>query len=209
MARPVKKEPKEWESEILHAAQKLFVSKGYEETAITDIMEAVGGATGMFYRFFQSKEHVLNILIERWASLYVKKMTLLLSDLQSTFGEKFTDILSVIKEMSSQITGMETFFASSNEIMLNKLTKHMVATLVPLLSEVLRGGIQEGVLAIENPDFYANYIISGTLGALNHGNDSVRENIADNIRYLPQIIANTLKIDVGLLINIESKRGKK
>ena len=62
MARPVKKTPEQWKKEILEAAQKLFMSKGYEETSISDIMEAVGGAKGMFYRCFQSKEEVMHTL---------------------------------------------------------------------------------------------------------------------------------------------------
>ena len=59
MARPVKKTPEEWRKEILNAAQSLFLSKGYEETSISDIMGMVGGAKGMFYRCFQSKEEVM------------------------------------------------------------------------------------------------------------------------------------------------------
>lgn len=62
MARPVKKMPEQWKKEILEVAQKLFISKGYEETSISDIMEVVGGAKGMFYRCFQSKEEVMHAL---------------------------------------------------------------------------------------------------------------------------------------------------
>jgi len=62
MARPVKKPPEQWRDEILHAAKNLFLTKGYEETSITDIMERVGGAKGMFYRFFQSKEEMMRAL---------------------------------------------------------------------------------------------------------------------------------------------------
>lgn len=62
MARPVKKTPDEWRKEILNATRKLFVSKGYEETSISDIMDMAGGAKGMFYRFFQSKEEVMHAL---------------------------------------------------------------------------------------------------------------------------------------------------
>ena len=54
--------PDEWRKEILNAAQKLFISKGYEETSVSDIMEMAGGAKGMFYRFFQSKEDVMHTL---------------------------------------------------------------------------------------------------------------------------------------------------
>lgn len=62
MARPVKKTPEQWKNEILAAAQKLFISKGYEETSVSDIMNMVGGAKGMFYRCFQSKEEVMYAL---------------------------------------------------------------------------------------------------------------------------------------------------
>ena len=62
MLRPVKKQPQQWRKEILDAAKELFLSKGYEETSIMDIMERAGGAKGMFYRFFQSKEEVMHAL---------------------------------------------------------------------------------------------------------------------------------------------------
>lgn len=62
MARPVKKLPEQWKKEILDAAKKLFLSKGYEDTAISDIMQMAGGAKGMFYRFFQSKEEIMHAL---------------------------------------------------------------------------------------------------------------------------------------------------
>lgn len=62
MARPVKKTPEQWKKEILDAAHNLFTSKGYEATSVSDIMEAAGGAKGMFYRFFQSKEEVMHAL---------------------------------------------------------------------------------------------------------------------------------------------------
>lgn len=60
MARPVKRPLEQWKRKILNEAQKLFMSKGYEETSISDIMEAVGGAKGMFYRCFQSKEELMS-----------------------------------------------------------------------------------------------------------------------------------------------------
>lgn len=65
LARPVKKTPEQWRKEILDAAQQLFISKGYGETSVSDIMEMAGGAKGMFYRFFQSKEEVMHALGNR------------------------------------------------------------------------------------------------------------------------------------------------
>lgn len=49
----------------MDAAKELFLSKGYEETAVADIMEKAGGAKGLFYRFFESKEEVMHALGDR------------------------------------------------------------------------------------------------------------------------------------------------
>lgn len=62
MARPVKKPPDQWKQEILNAAKELFLSKGYEETSVDDIMKLAGGAKGMFYRFFKTKEEIMQAL---------------------------------------------------------------------------------------------------------------------------------------------------
>lgn len=62
MSRPAKKTPEEWKTEILSAAQKLFITKGYKETSVLDIMNMVGGSKGMFYQYFESKEAVMHIL---------------------------------------------------------------------------------------------------------------------------------------------------
>jgi len=62
LARPVKKTPEQWKQEILNAAQNLFASKGYQETSVSDIMNMAGGAKGMFYYCFQSKEEVMYAL---------------------------------------------------------------------------------------------------------------------------------------------------
>lgn len=207
MARPVKKPPEQWKNEILSAAQNLFISKGYEETSVADIMQAANGATGMFYRCYQSKEEILNLLVEKWATLYMQKMILLLDNPNSTFSEKFIGIIDVIRQMSSQTIGMDAFFTASNEFVLNKLTKQMISMLAPLFASILKQGIKDGILVLENADFYANYIIGGSLGALNHGNSMTRENIAQNLEYLPQAIANTLNIDINLLINAQKCKG--
>ena len=101
--------------------------------------------------------------------------------------------------MTSQTIGMEAFFTASNEVILNRLTRQMTSVLAPLLASVLDKGIEDGI--------YTNYIIDGSLGALNRGSRLTRENIAHNLDYLPQAIANTLKIDVALLTNARNGKG--
>ena len=50
-------------NEILDAAGILFTEKGYDNTSVTDIMNAVGIAKGTLYHHYKSKEDILNALM--------------------------------------------------------------------------------------------------------------------------------------------------
>ena len=61
----VVKEAEERKDEILNAAEKLFATKGFDNTSTGDILEAVGIARGTLYYHFKSKEEILDGVIER------------------------------------------------------------------------------------------------------------------------------------------------
>lgn len=208
MARPVKRTPDQWNQDILSAAQSLFITKGYEETSVDDIMECVGGSKGMFYHSFQSKEELFNVLVDTWAEQYAKAITNVLYNSKISFSEKFINILDVIQQMAQKSEGLEVFFTDKNLFITKKLSEEMIAKLVPPLSSALKDGIAEGTLSIENTNFYANYIICGSLGALNYGDGAPKEKIPKNLSYLPQIIADTLRINVTTLLNQKSEKGR-
>jgi len=201
LARPVKKSSELWKQEIMEAAQSLFVSNGYDETSISDIMIAVKGAKGTFYQFFETKDQLLDMLVERWASVYEKAVIDILNDKDPSFITKFTNMMVTIGQMSSKTLGMEAFFRPSNGIMIYKLTKRMTATITPYLAEVLKTGIDEGLFTLDNPYFYASFIINGALGALSTGGDSPNQSIQQNLNFLPKIIANILRIDAEKLFD--------
>src|SRR5215831_6665391 len=66
MARVVKK-AEERRTEILDAAQGLFLSRGYDATTVKDLLNAVGISKGAFYHHFSAKEDVLQALVWRLA----------------------------------------------------------------------------------------------------------------------------------------------
>lgn len=60
------KHPERTVEQILSAAQRLFLEKGYEETTIQDIVDALGGMTkGAVYHHFKSKEEILDAVSDR------------------------------------------------------------------------------------------------------------------------------------------------
>ena len=50
-------------SEILDMARAMFISIGYEDTSINDLIKKLGIAKGTFYHYFKSKEELLDQVI--------------------------------------------------------------------------------------------------------------------------------------------------
>ena len=149
MARPAKKTPEEWKTEILSAAQKLFITKGYKETSVLDIMNMVGGSKGMFYKYFQSKEEIMYILgnqlfFENNPFEAVKKRT----DLNGL--QKITELLNLNqldkerKNLNAQaIPILEDPYILAAAIKLNR------QILTPYWHELLEEGRQDGSISTE------------------------------------------------------------
>lgn len=62
-----KEQKQERRKAILMAALHLFVEKGFHETKITDIAEAVSMSTGLMFHYFESKEELLLELVKMGA----------------------------------------------------------------------------------------------------------------------------------------------
>ncbi len=61
---------RERREEIMDAAVEIFACKGYYNTKIADIVEAVGIAKGTFYLYFKSKKALFLALIKKTKEFY-------------------------------------------------------------------------------------------------------------------------------------------
>ena len=57
-------------SEILDVARRLVYTKGYEQMAIQDILDALRMSKGAFYHYFNSKQDLLEALIHQMERFY-------------------------------------------------------------------------------------------------------------------------------------------
>ena len=60
----ITKQPEERRNEIISTAQQLFITNGFAETSVSDIVKAIGVAQGTFYYYFGSKDDVLEAIVD-------------------------------------------------------------------------------------------------------------------------------------------------
>jgi len=59
------KDPEERKQELIDTAERLFITRGYDQTSISDIVKEVNVSQGAFYYYFESKEDVLVAVVKK------------------------------------------------------------------------------------------------------------------------------------------------
>jgi AcrR family transcriptional regulator len=148
MTRQVKR-PEIRKNEIIDVARKFFFQKGFDQTSIQDIIDALGIAKGTFYHYFISKTDLLDKLTERTTNeIYVSLKPILNMDMNAI--EKFNKVFQVATAVSLQnidvfLVTFKVMFRDENTIIRVKMYRRMVEKNTPLLSSIIEQGIKEGV----------------------------------------------------------------
>ena len=171
MARIVKEEAyAARRNEILDAAQRLVYTKGYEQMTIQDILDDRQISKGAFYHYFDSKGAVLEALVERMVVVEVLPLlTHIVQDPHLPALEKLNRYFDTgsrwkIARKTFMLELLRVWLADENAIVRQKLFTMSIKHVTPLLTEIIRQGIQEGVFTTSYPDqvcHVINYILQG------------------------------------------------
>ena len=171
MARIVKeKEYAARRNEILDVAQRLVYTKGYEQMTIQDILDDLHISKGAFYHYFDSKGAVLEALVERMVVVEViPLLTPIVQDAGLTALEKLNRYFdTAVRWKTAKKTFMlellRVWLADENAIVRQKLFTTSIKHVTPLLAEIIRQGIREGVFTTSYPDQVCHVIVYSLQG---------------------------------------------
>jgi AcrR family transcriptional regulator len=144
-------------NEILDAAQQLIYSKGYEQMTIQDILDDLQISKGAFYHYFDSKQALLEALVERIGIGSVQLLLPIVHDPLLPALEKFQRFLATanrwkIGQKAFFLALLRVWFTDDNAIVRQKLRAIALREIAPLFTEIIRQGIQEGVMKVAYPD---------------------------------------------------------
>lgn len=151
--------------EILDAAQQLIYTKGYEQMTIQNILNDLHISKGAFYHYFDSKGALLEALVERMIVEEVEPLLVpIVQDPHLPALEKLNRYFdTAVRWKTAKKTFMlellRVWLSDENAIVRQKLFTLSAKRVTPLLAEIIRQGIQEGVFKTSYPDQICQVII--------------------------------------------------
>lgn len=148
------KKAEERKNEILNAADTLFGQKGFDGTSTNDILEKVGIARGTLYHHFKSKEDIMDALIDRYAVRLLDRAQAVALDKSIPVIERIIRVVMALNisgdgESSKEI--MEHIHKPQNALMHQKIHKVIINGVPPILTEIIREGIEQGLFSTPFP----------------------------------------------------------
>jgi AcrR family transcriptional regulator len=155
---------------FLDVAQRLVETKGYEAMSVQDVLDTLEASKGAFYHYFDSKQALLEAVVDRFADGGMAAIAPVLGDPTLPAIQKlervFAGIASWKAERSELVRGIiEVWNSDSNAIVREKLRRLTMRLMVPLLSAVIRQGVQEGTFRVASADETATVLVALMQGA--------------------------------------------
>lgn len=161
------KTKEERRNEIIETAGKLFEEKGYEQTQVQDIVNEIGVAKGLFYYYFKSKDEVMEELADRYADAIIDAVNKLIDKDISTF-DKINRIFQIFIDSAEKKFGIFMGILNvKNGITHGRIFFNVGKKMVPLVTELILSGNDNGECNCSDPKFITEFLVSGLFNIMN------------------------------------------
>ena len=152
-------------NDILDEALRLVYSKGYERMTIQDILADLQISRGAFYHYFDSKQALLEALVERMGSLATQAFMPILQDPNLSAIQKFHRYFEASAQWKNAgktliISSLRMWYTDENAFIRQKMISVSLKGTPRILEPIIRQGIEEKVFTTRYPEQVA-IIIAG------------------------------------------------
>jgi TetR/AcrR family transcriptional repressor of nem operon len=158
-------------NEILDAAQRLVYTMGYEQMSIQQILDDLKISKGAFYHYFNSKQALMDGLVERMLDEAERALRPIAEASNLAAIEKLRRYFDAggrwkTDRRNLMLNLLRVWYTDSNALMRQKQEAASIQRIAPVLAEIVRQGIDEGVFTTKYPEQIGNMIWSLAQGVV-------------------------------------------
>ena len=141
---------------FVDAALRLTQAKGYEQMSIQDVLDAVDASRGAFYHYFDSKQALLEAMVDRIADVALTQVEPIVADPTLPAIPKLERFFGGIAQFKTarkalMLEFIKVWTSDHNALMREKVRRTMVGRVAKILARIVEQGIAEEVFAIDSP----------------------------------------------------------
>ena len=155
-------------NELLKIAYRIFIEKGYNNTSVDEIIAEAGIAKGTYYYYFPSKEATLEAVIDMMINEEVGKAKAVVES-SLPVPQKLAAVIQSFRPQQEEENITSALETKENIILHEKLDKRLIAEAVPLLSDVVKEGISQGIFSCDLTEERVKMILILCIHVFNKG----------------------------------------
>ena len=145
---------------ILDALQQLLRSRSVQTISVSDIAQAAGIGKGSIYYYFPSKDAIVEALVQRNYEAPLKTAQSLSARQDIPPFTRMAMIFQACRSSSTEYSKSEASTGAQEKAFLHQTyMNHLITALKPVLSEIIRQGIQAGEIHFAYPDELAEMVL--------------------------------------------------
>ena len=130
--------------ELLKIAYNKFITKGYLNTSIDEIISEAKIAKGTYYYYFESKEKTLEEVINMMINEEVESAKGIVN-MPISIPEKLVGVITSLRPKIDEQEIQNTLNKKQNIVMHEKINNRIMEEAIPLLEQIVNEGIQSNI----------------------------------------------------------------
>ncbi len=135
--------------ELIKIAYELFITKGYENTSVDEIIAKAGIAKGTYYYHFESKEQMLEEVVNMMIDDGVERAKQVVNSNLNP-EQKLVYTILALRVTPEEQSVQNTIHSKENIILHKKINDRVIDEAVPLLSFIVREAKKEGLFECDD-----------------------------------------------------------
>lgn len=196
----ITKDPEERKAEIMLAAEELFVEKGFYNVAVSDIVKKLGVAQGTFYYYFQSKDDLLNQILDNSLNSLEQKVAITAADPDLSVLEKLHITLRAMLFSGYGKQNMTAHIDNElNSEVHSRLEQKFFTKMYPQVAKIVSEGVAEKIFTTACPNEITQILLFGIQGYMhvNYPSFKDRDTVNKKIKGIEEILERALGLKEG------------